>query len=79
MFDKQFTLDVSCKDFELIEAALQTQSKILRVQAGAGSTGARGKLNDIKRLLARLEAQRPVKRPCSRPRFSLPVLRWITS
>ena len=79
MFEKHIDLEVSQKDLELIEAALETQSKILRVQASAGGKGARGRLNEIKRLLASIEAQRPGKRPCRSGRLSLPMLRWMTS
>ncbi|UWR24275.1 hypothetical protein [Sulfitobacter sp. S190] len=62
MIDAPQKLEISQKEIELIEAALQTQSKILRVQASAGGSGAREKLNDVKRTLATITAQRDNQR-----------------
>ena len=79
MFDKSVNLEIAAKDLELLEAALHTQSKILLVQASAGSNAARSKLNQVKRLLASLESQRPGGKKCNTPFFSFPLLRWMTS
>lgn len=68
MFDANYKIDLSAKDIEFIETALQTQSKILRLQASAGSADARSKLDDVKRTLAKIDMQRPVARkPCKKP------------
>lgn len=68
MFETHSKFEISAKDGEVIEAALQTQLKILRLQAGAGSAHARARLNDVKRALAKFEAQRPVARTaCKKP------------
>ncbi len=66
MFDKQQKLEISPEDFNAIESALHTQSKILHVQASAGGSNARRRLNEVKRVLAHLEAQKPTdaKREC---------------
>lgn len=59
-------LDISAQDLSVIEGALQTQFKILNVQASAGGTAARDKLNAVKRVLAQVDAQKPVeKKPCT--------------
>jgi len=68
MIDKSSRFDLNAKDVDLIEAALETQSKILSLQANAGGSGARLRLNNVKRVLAKIEAQRPVSRkPCKKP------------
>ena len=59
MFDKQQKLEISPEEFAVIEAALHTQSKILNVQASAGGSSARRRLNEVKRVLAHLAAQKP--------------------
>lgn len=70
MFDKQQRLDVSPEELAVIEAALETQAKILSVQAGAGGSGARRRLNEVKKVLARLDQQRDVEKPrAARTRF----------
>jgi len=46
MFDTKQKLEVSQDELAVIEAALHTQVKILNVQATAGGSGARRKLND---------------------------------
>lgn len=79
MFEKSLTLEVGNKDLELLEAALHTQSKILMVQSKAGGKAARSRLNDVKRLLATLESQRPGSAKARAPFFRMPLLRWITS
>ena len=63
MFDTPQKLEISPRDIELIESALETQSKILRVQAGAGGAGATERLNEVKRVLATVSAQRVSDRP----------------
>jgi hypothetical protein len=52
----------------IIEAALHTQSKILAVQASAGGSAVRDKLNDVKEVLARVgQLKKPVRlKPCAR-------------
>jgi hypothetical protein len=62
MLDEKQKLEISQDDLALIEAALQTQSKILGVQASAGGSNALGRLNDVKRVLATIAQQRNVKR-----------------
>tara|TARA_R110002073_G_scaffold216070_1_gene376312 strand:+ start:135 stop:380 length:246 start_codon:yes stop_codon:yes gene_type:complete len=52
MFDKQEKLEISQEELAVIEAALHTQSKILNVQASAGGSAARRRLNEVKRVLA---------------------------
>ena len=46
MFDTHERLDVTQDELAVIEAALHTQAKILHVQAAAGGSGARRRLND---------------------------------
>ena len=81
MFDKPQTLEVSKEDFDVIEAALHTQSQILNVQASAGGQGARERLNAVKRILSTLSQQRPTKqsaaqnKPC-RPSTLFQRLGW---
>lgn len=58
MFDTKQKLDVSQDQLAVIEAALHTQIKILTVQANAGGSGARRKLNEVKRVLAQIDALR---------------------
>lgn len=70
MFDKQQKLEISQDELAVIEAALHTQSKILNVQASAGGRTARDRLNEVKRVLARVAQHRVVeKKPCSKPVF----------
>lgn len=54
MLDTANKLDLTAKDLELIEAALQTQKKILSMQSEAGRTGARQKLSELKSLIGRI-------------------------
>ena len=60
MLDDTYTVDLTKQDLELIEAALQTQEKILSVQSRAGGSAARARLNDLKGLMRRLRRQSPV-------------------
>ena len=70
MFDRSQKLDVSQDELAVIVAALETQAKILSVQAGAGGSGARRRLNEVKKVLAQIELQYDVKpAPRSRGRF----------
>tara|TARA_R110002049_G_scaffold10127_6_gene50582 strand:+ start:52094 stop:52333 length:240 start_codon:yes stop_codon:yes gene_type:complete len=65
MLDKQQKLEISPAELAVIEAALHTQSKILHVQASAGGTAARTRLNEVKRVLARIAQQTPAPQaPC---------------
>lgn len=79
MLDKSQTLEISAEEFEVIEAALQTQSQILNVQASAGGNAALTRLNQVKRVLARLAQQNPkpraetARKPCPRVGF----LAWL--
>ena len=59
MLEKQQKLEISREQLDVIESALHTQSKILYVQADAGGSGARAKLNEVKRVLAHLASQKP--------------------
>jgi ribosomal protein L29 len=52
MNDTTKKLEISQKELELIASALETQSKILRMQASAGGHGAIAQLNEVKRVLA---------------------------
>ncbi|WP_298919857.1 hypothetical protein [uncultured Roseobacter sp.] len=54
MLDNSQNLDLTAKDIEMIESALQTQKKILSVQSQAGGSGARRKLTDLKHLIKRI-------------------------
>jgi ribosomal protein L29 len=56
-------LEISLDELDLIASALETQSKILRMQAGAGGTGALARLNEVKRVLATVTSQRDAGRP----------------
>ncbi|WP_299150582.1 hypothetical protein [uncultured Tateyamaria sp.] len=59
MLDDTHSVDLTKQDLELIEAALQTQEKILSVQSRAGGDAARTRLNDLKGLMRRLRRQTP--------------------
>lgn len=74
MFDKQKKLDVSEDELAVIEAALHTQAKILNVQAVAGGSGARRRLNEVKRVLVQVSSQREGSK-CTSTRRS--VLGWF--
>ncbi|QUJ78098.1 hypothetical protein KDD17_03160 [Sulfitobacter albidus] len=58
MFDNTQKLEISPQEIDLIEKALETQSKILHMQASAGGSGAVDRLNEVKRVLATITAQR---------------------
>ena len=58
------------QDLELIEAALQTQEKILSVQSRAGGSAARARLNDLKGLMRRLRRQTPAPAGAEAPSWS---------
>jgi phage-related tail protein len=51
-------LEVSQNELDLIASALETQTKILNMQASAGGHGALARLNEVKRLLAEVSSQR---------------------
>ena len=59
MLDEKQKLEISQDELALIEAALHTQSKILGVQASAGGSKALARLNDVKRVLATIDIQKP--------------------
>jgi hypothetical protein len=74
MFDEKQKLEISQEELDLIEQALHTQSKILGVQASAGGSKALTRLNDIKRVLATIAQQKPVRqktKPAGGRGFSL--------
>lgn len=74
MPDTTKQLDVSADDLELISSALETQAKILRMQASAGGAGAHDKLNRVKSLLATVASQREgnsAKRPAQNGLWSM--------
>lgn len=56
-------LEISQTELELIANALETQTKILRMQASAGGHGALARLNEVKRVLATVTNQREVHSP----------------
>jgi hypothetical protein len=59
MAEEKQSLDINPQERALIEAALHTQAKILNVQASAGGNAARQRLNEVKRVLARIDQQKP--------------------
>ena len=67
MFGKNQKLEISQQEIEVIEAALHTQSKILKVQANAGGRAAFDKLNEVKRTLAHIAQQTPDRPSRQRP------------
>lgn len=69
MLDNLNRLDLTEKDIELIEAALQTQKKILSVQSEAGGTRARQKLTELKQLIKRVGRARPGQEQRTAPGF----------
>lgn len=56
-------LEISQSELDLIANALETQSKILRMQASAGGHGALARLNEVKRVLANVSSQRDSTSP----------------
>lgn len=69
MLDSPHRLELSAKDMDLLESALQTQQKILSVQSQAGGSGAVHKLADLQRLMKRVGRARAARSNGSR--FSL--------
>lgn len=61
MFEKMQKLEVSQDELAIIEAALHTQSQILSVEAGGGTSAALERLNGVKRVLTMLDQQKPVE------------------
>ena len=51
-------LEISPIELDLIANALETQSKILCMQASAGGHGALARLNEVKRVLATIASHR---------------------
>ena len=70
MLDDTYAVDLTKQDLELIEAALQTQEKILSVQSRAGGNAARARLNDLKGLMRRLRRQTPAPTGGEAPSWS---------
>ena len=56
-------LEISPNELDIIANALETQSKILRMQASAGGHGANARLNEVKRVLANISSQNKAPRP----------------
>jgi hypothetical protein len=71
MFEKNQKLEISQDELAVIEDALHTKSKILKIQAGAGGRTALDRLNAVKRTLAHIAQQHPSKQPPARRRFTL--------
>lgn len=59
MLDETHSVELTTDDLALIEAALQTQEKILAVQSRAGGRAARQRLNSLKGLMRRIRRQTP--------------------
>ncbi|MDG1240319.1 MAG: hypothetical protein P8N59_05790 [Planktomarina sp.] len=62
MTHKTKKLEISQSELDLIAGALETQMKILNMQASAGGHGALAKLNEVKSLLASVSSQRDTAR-----------------
>lgn len=71
MFNNLHSLELTSEDIKLIEAALHTQKKILSVQSQAGGSGAHLKLNELKRLIARVNRSVVSKQTAPAPAMSL--------
>lgn len=56
-------LEISPSELDLIANALETQSKILCMQASAGGHGALARLNEVKRVLATVAIHRESQTP----------------
>jgi hypothetical protein len=54
-------LEISQSELDLIANALETQTKILHMQASAGGHGALTRLNEVKSVLATVSSQRDKK------------------
>lgn len=52
MFCPTDKFEATQDELAVIRAALETQAKILNVQASAGGSGARRRLNEVKKVLA---------------------------
>lgn len=70
MLDDTHSVDLTTRDLELIESALQTQEKILSVQSRAGGSAARARLNDLKGLMRRLRRQTPATQSAPSPSWT---------
>ncbi len=70
MLERVRQLELTAKDFEMIEAALHTQQKILSVQSEAGGTGAREKLTDLKHLMQRIGRAGSPRKACTQSLWS---------
>lgn len=67
MTHKAKKLDVSASEIDVITRALETQTKILSMQASAGGHGALERLNEVKRVLANVSAQTQTAQPKRAP------------
>lgn len=70
MFNNLHSLELTSEDLKLIEAALHTQKKILSVQSQAGGSGAHLKLNELKRLIARVNRSVDMEQSAPAPAMS---------
>lgn len=64
MNDTYKKLEVSQDELDLIADALETQTKILSMQASAGGQGALARLTEVKRVLATITTQDETARRC---------------
>lgn len=71
MSDTIKKLEISAQELDLIACALETQTKILRMQAHAGGKGANDRLNAVKRLLATVSSQRESTKASRAPQTGL--------
>jgi ribosomal protein L29 len=62
MTEETQKLEISRDELDLIASALETQTKILRMQASAGGHGAVARLNEVKRVLANITSQKDAPR-----------------
>lgn len=62
MTEETQKLEISRDELDLIASALETQTKILRMQASAGGHGAVARLNEVKRVLANITSQKDTPR-----------------
>lgn len=66
MMNNSYSVDLSPKEIEVIEAALHTQEKILAVQSRADVDGsARARLAQLKGVMRTLRRQTPANQPQS--------------
>jgi hypothetical protein len=72
MQSTQNLMELTQSELTVLETALQTQVKILSVGAHAGAENAEDRLNEVKRVLARIT---PLRKPAAEPKSV--VLGWF--